>query len=41
MKKRILGFLLLHKVVWVLAYRMDERFKLSDQTKEVLQIKLV
>ncbi len=29
------------KIIWVVGYRIDDRFKLSDQTKEILEIKLI
>jgi tRNA(Ile)-lysidine synthase len=27
------------KIVWVVGYRIDERFSVNDNTKEVLEIK--
>ena len=26
------------RIVWVMGYRIDDRFKITDQTKEVLEI---
>lgn len=29
------------EVVWVVGYRMDDRFKVSDQTRQILEVKLL
>ncbi len=30
-----------NKIIWIIGYRIDERFKVSDKTKKILQIDLI
>ena len=30
-----------HRIIWVVGYRIDERFKITEATKDILQLCLI